>query len=221
MKYIYLSLVTSLFFTAAFSQVGIGTTTPTETLEVVGNAKLSGELFLENPGGFTTINGQKFLIETNTGAIQKLDVGTAKYGPINHATYTFNNVAEIGLHDFNTNIPASKYLLAIHGYSLGNSSTFFKSLSVDDTVEGFVFRAYKKGTPGNKTWWLQFYCNNSKFYNGGFVKENIILEVIIYRKNLLASDDGSVITVNMQNKPKANNSGNANTAPAPAKPVGY
>jgi len=175
------------------AQVGIGTNTPSKTLEVVGNAKLSGELYLENPGGITTINNQKFLIETTSGNIERYDIATAKYGPVNYAQYDFNNLAEEGLRDYDTKIQTSKYILAVHGYRLSNSNARFRS-NTGDSVEGLVCRAYEK----SGTWWLQFYCNNSKFHDGAaFIQANLSLNVVVYRKNLLASGNDTPITVNM------------------------
>ncbi len=53
----------SLFSFNAFAQVGIGTTSPTETLDVVGNVKFSGALMPNNQSGGT----DKILLSQGAG----------------------------------------------------------------------------------------------------------------------------------------------------------
>ena len=48
---VFINLIFILFSFVAFSQVGIGTTTPTETLDVDGNVKYSGALMPDNLPG--------------------------------------------------------------------------------------------------------------------------------------------------------------------------
>jgi len=188
-------------------------------LDVVGNTKLSGSLILENPGGFTTINNQKFLVERTDGVINRYDISAAKYGPVNFVEYVFNDLNFAGLQDFNTKVPVDEYVMSLQGNSFVETvgaptyeRVYFNRNSGADVVNGLIARAYKKGTPGNQTWWLQFYCNNSNFYYDylGTVNVNLTLTVVIYRKNLL-TNSGATITVDM---------GSNFTATA-AKPTGY
>jgi hypothetical protein len=55
-------LLFSFFYSSTYAQVGIGTTDPTETLDVVGSIKYSGALM---PGGVAGTEGQ---VLTSTGA---------------------------------------------------------------------------------------------------------------------------------------------------------
>lgn len=216
MKNILLLLFIS-FSISIFGQVGIGTTTPNPNfaLDVKGNVKLSKELTLENTGGFSTINNQKFLAIKKDGTIAKYDISKSKYGPINYTEFIFNDLNYKGLKDFNTKIPTGKYILSVQGYSFKESvgapfyeRVYFNRNSGPDVVNGLVARAYKK----KGTWWLQFYVNDSNFYYHytGKVNVNLRLSVVIYRENLL-TDSGNTITIDMNN---------TYTATA-TKPIGY
>jgi len=208
-KIIYIVMLISVQM--AFAQVGIGTTSPTETLQVAGNAKLSGELTLENPGVFTTNvdNSQRYLIVNNTtGAVNRYLTGNgaskAYYSPINYATYVLKNLSTSSLIDFDTKIPADKYIVSVQSYEFSDTGTIFDSTTGTDSVNGIVYKAFRSGG----TWHLAFYGVDSYLTIPG---QDLTLEVVIYRNKLLMADDDTTITVNM---------GNSTTATA-TKPTGY
>ena len=196
-----------------FAQVGIGTTAPTETLQVAGNAKLSGELTLENPGAFTTNvdNNQRYLIVNTSGELRRYLTGNgatkAKYSPINTAKYKLKNISYEGVIDFDTKIPADKYIVSVHSYKFADTNTIFDANSNDDLVNGIVYKAFRSGG----TWHLSFYGVDSEIVP--YDSNNIILtlKVVIYRNKLLMADDNSTITVNM----------GGNVTGTAAKPSGY
>ncbi|MGB1269714.1 MAG: hypothetical protein ACPG45_08235 [Flavobacteriaceae bacterium] len=210
---LYIFIMCTYFY--ASSQVGIGTTTPTETLDVIGSMKLSEKLFLENPSAYTEIRGSKFLISTATNEILNYDLNISKYGPINFVAFEFEDLNTSGLLDYDTKISVSKYTVSLQGYSYvhanggpAGTSVYFKSATALDNVYGLTSQAYKK----NGTWWLQFYVDSSKFYNKshGNINVDLFINTIIFRNDLLLSQ-GNTITVNM---------GNTTTATA-SLPTGY
>jgi len=211
-NFLYILMISSVQM--VFAQVGIGTTSPTETLQVAGNAKLSGELTLENPGEFATNVGnyKRYLVVNTSGEVKRYRTGNvpgkAKYSPINIATYKLNNISSSGLTDFDTKIPADKYIVSIHSYEFADSNTIFNSLTPDDRVNGIVYRAFRSGG----TWHLSFYGLDSELVElDGGTDYDLTLQVVIYRNKLLIADDHSTIIVNMG----GNETGTA------AKPTGY
>jgi len=211
-KILYIIMFSSIQI--VFAQVGVGPITPTETLQVAGNTKLSGELTLENPGEFPTNvkNYQRYLIVDTSGELKRYRTGNgpnkAKYSPLNVATYIFENIGtDECLQEFDTRIPADLYIVSIESYEFSDTNTIFQSTTGTDSVNGKVFRAFRLGG----TWHLSFYGNDSDLagYNGSTL--NLELKVIIYRNKLLIADDGTTINVNM----------NGNTTGSAAKPTGY
>jgi len=211
-KILYILMISSAQI--VFAQVGIGTISPTETLQVAGNTKLSGELSLENPGEFTTnVNHhQRYLVVNTSGEVRRYRTGNgpgkAKYSPINIATYKFNNLSSSCLTDFDTKIPADKYIVSIHSYEFADSNTIFDALTPDDRVNGIVYRAFRSGG----TWHLSFYGVDSELVElDGGTDYDLTLQVVIYRNKLLIADDNSTITVNM----------GGNVTGTATKPAGY
>jgi len=211
-KFLYIIMLSSLQI--VFAQVGIGTITPTETLQVAGNAKLSGELTLENPGEFLTNvdNNQRYLIVDTSDKVKRYLTGNgqakAKYSPLNVAIYVFQDIdTDDCLQDFDTKIPADKYTVSIESYEFSDTNTIFQSITGSDSVNGKVVRAFILGG----TWHLSFYGKDSDLAGYAGTPLDLTLKVVIYRNKLLIADDGSTITVNM----------NGNTTGSATKPTGY
>jgi len=136
------------FTTKTIAQVGIGTTTPTEKLEVVGAAAIGTSVTLDpidyvnNPSGFTivgtdpqstTVNGKVVAIET-------------LYTPITIQPYTINNIYRDDINDLNLNIPTDKYFITIANFeaipSTGNNGIYTNT----NNKGYFVFNAFQSGT---------------------------------------------------------------------------
>lgn len=217
MRTIYFILIVLVTSGPICAQVGINTTTPSKELEVVGDVKLDGFLYLENPGQNTNIRGSKFLIRTTTNELNRYDINTSKYGPINYAEFKFESLSPFGLQDYDTKISTTDYLVSIQGYSCGiagagrTGSIMPHSLISDDRIEGYQIYAYPNLVTG--TWFLRAFVNNSEWQKStgsGYVNTPIDmwLNVIIYRRGFITKAV-SDINVDMGNMPTG-------TAPLPA-----
>ena len=91
------------FLTTIFvqSQVGINTSSPTASLDVIGNVKTDAGLYLENPGT-TDISNSKLLILSPTKEIKQYDIASSKYGPLNYTQFVFRDLSTNGLQDYDT-----------------------------------------------------------------------------------------------------------------------
>lgn len=205
--YIFTAIFASIISTNA--QVGINTTTPSSTLEVVGDVKLDDALYLENPGENTNIRGSKFLVRSATNDLNRYDIDISKYGPINYAEFKFESLSAFGLLDYDTKISTEDYLVSVQGYSCGiagagrTGSIMPHSLISNDNIEGYQIYAY--ANPITNTWFLRAYVNNSewqKYSSGTYINTSIDmwLNIIIYRKGFITKAVND-ITVDMGNSP--------------------
>ncbi|WP_435523337.1 hypothetical protein [Chryseobacterium indoltheticum] len=109
-----------IFATKTYAQVGIGTTTPTEKLEVVGTVAVGTSVtvdpinYVSHPLGFTivgtdpqsaTVNGKIVAVET-------------LYTPITIQPYTITNIYRDDINDLNLNIPADRYFITIANFEV-------------------------------------------------------------------------------------------------------
>lgn len=194
MKNIYIFLIIFLSFKPVCAQVGINTTTPSTTLDVVGDVKLNNSLYLENPGDNSQIRGSKLLIRSTTNDLLKYDITASKYGPINYAEFSFNDLSTNGLYDYDTKISTTDYIVCVEGYRFHDetpteTSVMPHSLISNDNIEGYQIYAYANTT--TQTWWLRAFVNNSEFtVRQGSSYEvttiDMILNIIIYRRGFIA-----------------------------------
>jgi len=201
MKNIYISLVIISIFIPASAQVGINTSTPTATLEVIGNVKTDSSLFLENPGDNSQIRGSIFLIRSTTNNLLKYDISQSKYGPINYVEFVFRDLSTDGLLDYDTKISINDYFISVQGYSFGEAgsnklgSIMPHSTISNDNIEGYQFYAYPDET--TETWFLRAYVNNSQFQiRSGNTYENtpidMFLNIMIYRKGFITKSQSDI-----------------------------
>src|SRR5690554_6386962 len=159
------------------AQVGINNENPEATLDVAGDVLVRGKLYLENPGRYTGTDEVNMLVMNDAKEVSKYDVEISDYGPINYAQFVFNNVSSSGLSaadDYNTQINANNYTLAVHGFSYvhtvatSNTSVTNRKTSGNPTtnhtryIEGQQIHAFVQYV----TWRLRGFVNNSPFYNG-------------------------------------------------------
>ena len=141
---------------------------------------------------------------------------TMSYASINYATFRFNKLPNKGLTEYDTKIDASKYHVMIGGFIIYGIDANKKETKNSETVSGtstkingnvlYASRAFVDEK--TNTWKLKFQPNNGVTFDQ--VRIDLILNVAIYRKNLLLSDTNEKIVVDMKNTKTA-------TAPAPAK----
>ena len=192
---------------SGFSQVGIGTNTPQSTLDVVGNTRVDGSLFLENPGRKSEIRNSKLLILSTANTVLKYDIQTSKYGPINYIELAFRNIASEGLLDYDTKISTNDYIATIQGYyflepTTGDTDILLLSLTDTSNIEGYQIYAY--ANPITQTWFLRAKVNNSIFMtrNSSSVfiptQFDLFLNLVVYRKGFITKEHEDV-SVNMGN----------------------
>ena len=138
---------------------------------------------------------------------------TMSYASINYATFRFNKLPNTGLTEYDTKIDASKYHVMIGGfiiYGIASGETKdSKTVSGTSTkINGNVLYTSRAYIGSGNTWRLKFQPNNGITFDQNRI--DLILNVAIYRKNLLLSDTNEKIVVDMKNTKRA-------TAPAPAK----
>jgi len=213
MKNIYLYILfvslSSLFHAQG---VGIGTSNPTQTLDVVGNMKLTENLYLENPGEFSGNAANSYMIvrDNSDNILKRYVPATAQYGAINSTVYFIKDISPAGLQDFDTGIPSDKYYLIIGGFIIRgvNNNSNIKITQPEDTAKNiplYSARSFIK----NGTWHIKFVPNNNRVFDQN---PEIRLSVSMYRRDMLTTVN-NVITVNMNSV-----STGIGSAPAPVMP---
>lgn len=208
-------LIFILFFSLTKAQVGINKTNPIETLDINGNMKLSGTLYFENPGTFTGVSTNSYLIvkDNSNQMIKRYVPETADYSAINSVSYSFTAVNFSGLDNYDTGIPSSSYYVTIGGFIIrggGDNSNVYIAGSANN-IPLYSARAFVE----NGTWRLRFLPNHGRSFTVPDQQDpknvDIRLNVIIYRRDMLTTVNPT-INFNMN----ANTSGTG-TAPIPEK----
>lgn len=173
--------------TAQTNGLGIGTKTPTHTLEVNGNTKLSGNLYFENPGDYTGNSADSyFLVRDNSDNVIKRYVpATAEFSAINSTVYFITNISTGGVTNFDTGIPASKYYVVIGGFIVrgpNNDSNIVitRPNNLGDYIPEYSARSFVE----NGTWRIKFIPNNSRVFDKS---PEIRLSISAYRKDMLTT----------------------------------
>lgn len=200
------------FIIAQINGVGIGTQTPTHTLEVNGNLKLSGNLYMENPGTYTGNASDAYLLvrDNNDKVIKRYVPATSAFSAINSAVYYLRNVNPGGLNDFNTGVSATDYYLVIGGFIVrGENDNPVVSLTQPGTSNQYVPQYSARSYIQNGLWHIKFTPNNGRVFN---LKLDIRLSVSVYRRDMLTTVN-TPITYNMNG-----NTSGTGSAPAPVLP---
>jgi hypothetical protein len=173
--------------------VGIGNTNPTQTLDVTGNTKLSGDLYFENPGTFTGSSTNSYLIvrDNSDKALKRYVPATSDYSAINSTVYHITNITPGGISNFDTKIPTSKYYLVIGGFivrGVDNNSNI--RITQDTTTEHYIPQYSARAFESNGTWRIKFVPNNNRVF---FQNPEIRLSVSAYRKDMLTTVNPTII----------------------------
>src|SRR5690554_2245309 len=112
-----------LFAQVGFSQVGIGTNTPTSGFELdVDGSMLVQKNFKFNAvsSGTTLLSSIEFrlrlLNSEAVGEVGRLDLKNASVGPINFINYTFKNLFLDNVQEVNLQFDASKYIVGLSNF---------------------------------------------------------------------------------------------------------
>ncbi|MCW3160218.1 hypothetical protein [Chryseobacterium oryctis] len=113
--------------TTCVAQIGIGTTTPKGTLDVEGNTLVDGSMKINNITD-APINSNLLLVRsedsTPKGELKLLDINLRNVAPVNKYKVIVSNVDSHQIVDLSTNLPTSKYVVAItDAVFLGASTT--------------------------------------------------------------------------------------------------
>lgn len=147
-------LLLSIFcvITKINAQIGIGTTTPTEKLEIAGAAAIGTTVtvdpidYVNNASGFTIV-GTDPQSATVNGKIVALET---LYTPVTIQPYQINNIYRDDLNDLNLQIPTDKYFITIANFeavpSNGNNGIFTDTTATSINKGHFVFNAFQSGS---------------------------------------------------------------------------
>lgn len=185
-------ICTSLMLTAQINGVGIGTNTPTHTLEVNGNTKLSGNLYFEDPGTYTGNSaGSYFLVRDNSDNVIKRYVpATSEFSAINSTVYFLTNVSTSGVTNFDTGIPASKYYVVIGGFIVrGPNNNSNIVITRPNNSGNYVPQYSTRSFVENGTWRIKFTPNNSRVFD---VAPEIRLSISAYRRDMLTTINNQI-----------------------------
>ena len=190
------------------AQVGVNNQNPTASLDVIGDVLVQEKLYLENPGIYTgEANAKLLVIKDSDNAVVIYDVANSSYGLLNYVKFIIKGVSYDGLKGgFNTKIDASKYTIAVHGFSFdkeGDTNVFLRSTGPNGSqyVEGHQFYAYVSGN----TWWLKGLVNNSQFRSGvnnNTTNVDITMDVIIYRNDFVTKIWKTTQSIDMGREPE-------------------
>ena len=101
---------TTLSVDAANDRVGIGTVSPTTTLDVEGNLRIGTAVSSSASSNVATL-----VRDNTTGEIKVASSSTGNTSNITYVRYVLSNIQQDWVDDFNTNIPTSQYTVVVVG----------------------------------------------------------------------------------------------------------
>lgn len=135
--------------TFGFSQVGIGTTSPTPgyALDVNGSLLVQDEFKVNNfPDGTLQSNNYKFLVRLPNsvppGEVAKLDLTQIPVAPVNIADYKFTNLQRDNVTNVDLQFDASKYIVGVANFRYEGQSI---PKGANGAIGDFVYRVFVEG----------------------------------------------------------------------------
>jgi hypothetical protein len=188
--------------------VGIAKDSPTRELDVAGTltSKATNDpWYFENLGIYQGNTNDSYLtvIDKEDHTLKVFNPESMSYASINYATFRFNKLPKQGLEFYDTQIDADKYHVMIGGFIIYGGSNINAStvIGTDAKIDKNVLyssRAYiQTRENGKRTWILKFQPNNGAVFS--YNRVDLVLNVAIYRKNLLLMDTNDLIELDMQN----------------------
>ncbi|WP_345991846.1 hypothetical protein AAEU33_07775 [Chryseobacterium sp. Chry.R1] len=186
---------------AQTGNVGIKTTTPTETLDVNGDS-FTNSLYMRNPGEPTSTGGH--FLATSQNSLQIYDPNLESSGLFNYIKLTLTGVPGAGITDYDTKIDADNFLLVPHNYSFklndGTTSVAldYKDNGINDNAQGSPnVVAFKS----NGTWHLKAGFTDSKLIaftsaNPSRTYNNFTVEfyLMVYKRLITKQNIGDINT---------------------------
>ncbi|WP_148285333.1 hypothetical protein [Flavobacterium sp. B17] len=158
---------TTLSVDAANNRVGIGTSSPSTTLDVNGNMRIATASSSSSSSNVATL-----VRDNTTGEIKIASSSTGNTANMTYIKYNLSNVNKDWIGNFNTNIPSSQYTVVIVGSTfnqqalssaVGGSYNPLNVAAYDSSGTWRIYADYNGGdTANNGTWTI--YClviNNS------------------------------------------------------------
>lgn len=172
-----LALFSVLFLTfsfPAFSQVGIGTTTPEADLHVAGKLLVQEEFTIASlPSVSAADEDFKLLTRVSNsepvGKIAVMDIDQLTVAPINVVNYRFHNLNYDNLEDVNLQYDANKYVIGIANFRHTGGAVRNADVGSTRTIGHFILKAFVS----NGQWHLKimnetqdplWYVNDIEYY---------------------------------------------------------
>ncbi|WP_294204932.1 hypothetical protein [uncultured Chryseobacterium sp.] len=133
------------------AQIGIGTTTPAQKLDVVGSTAVKSSVFLDpvdyvnNPSGFTILgtDPQSGVVNGKVLAVENL------YTPLTIQPYSVTNIYRDDLTDLNLNISTDNFFITVANFeaipSSGNNGIYTDTSANPVNKGHFVFNIFESG----------------------------------------------------------------------------
>lgn len=204
MRNIHIFLLLILGFISN-AQVGIGTTTPTQQLDVRGSVAITKEVYINpldyaaNPSGFTIVGTDPQSLPIN-GKVMEVE---NLYTPLTIQPYTISNIYRDDLTDLDLNISTDKFFITIANFEAipasGNNGIYINPLTPINRGY-FVFNTFQ----ANGTWHVKIGYPTLNTQNT-FDRYTYKFDVILYSKrffkdlgelnfNLNGSNSGSAVS---------------------------